>query len=61
MLILVTIGIGMKKIKVGQIGKGSFGDKILSKLNLISDVSLLNEELKLNSLVISSPVITIHK
>jgi hypothetical protein len=40
MLILVTIGIGMKKIKVGQIGKGSFGDKILSKLNLISDVSV---------------------
>ena len=30
----------MKKIKVGQIGKGSFGKKILSKLENISDVSV---------------------
>ena len=30
----------MKKIKVGQIGKGSFGSKILSKLDNISDVSV---------------------
>ena len=30
----------MKKIKVGQIGKGGFGKKILSKLNNISEVSV---------------------
>ena len=30
----------MKKIKVGQIGKGSFGKKILSKLNTMSDISV---------------------
>jgi len=30
----------MKKIKVGQIGKGSFGKKILSKLEKMSDVSV---------------------
>ena len=30
----------MKKIKVGQIGKGSFGKKILSKLDKMSDVSV---------------------
>ena len=30
----------MKKIKVGQIGKGSFGKKILSKLENMSDVSV---------------------
>ena len=30
----------MKKIKVGQIGKGSFGKKILSKLENIPDVSV---------------------
>ena len=36
----VTIGIEMKKIKVGQIGKGGFGKKILSKLEKMSDVSV---------------------
>ena len=30
----------MKEIKVGQIGKGSFGKKILSKLEKMSDVSV---------------------
>tara|TARA_B100001094_G_scaffold314013_1_gene352441 strand:+ start:1419 stop:3161 length:1743 start_codon:yes stop_codon:yes gene_type:complete len=30
----------MKKIKIGQIGRGSFGNKILSKLENISDVSI---------------------
>jgi len=30
----------MKKIKVGQVGRGSFGNKILSKLENISDVSV---------------------
>ena len=30
----------MKKIKVGQIGRGSFGKKILSKLEKMSDVSV---------------------
>ena len=30
----------MKKIKVGQIGKGGFGKKILSKLEKMSDVSI---------------------
>ena len=30
----------MKKIRLGQIGKGSFGKKILSKLNNISEVSV---------------------
>ena len=30
----------MKKIKVGQIGKGGFGKKILSKLEKMSDVSV---------------------
>ena len=30
----------MKKIKIGQIGKGGFGNKILSKIKKISDVSV---------------------
>ena len=30
----------MKKIKVGQIGKGGFGKKILSKLENIDNVSV---------------------
>ena len=30
----------MKQIKVGQIGKGSFGKKILSKLNNIDNISI---------------------
>ena len=30
----------MKKIKVGQIGNGSFGKKILSKLENMTDVSI---------------------
>ena len=30
----------MKKVRVGQIGKGSFGNKILSKINLIDNFSL---------------------
>ena len=40
MLLLPITGIKMKKIKVGQIGKGSFGNKILSKINLIDDFYL---------------------
>ena len=40
MLPLAITGIKMKKIKVGQIGKGSFGNKILSKINLIDDFYL---------------------
>ena len=40
MLISVIIGIEMKKIKVGQIGKGIFGNKILSKLKNIPNVSI---------------------
>ena len=31
----------MKKVRVGQIGKGSFGKKILSKINSIDNFSLL--------------------
>ncbi len=30
----------MKKIRIGQIGKGSFGNKILSKLNNIKNISI---------------------
>jgi len=65
MSILVTTGIEMKKIKVGQIGKGSFGDKILSKLKLISDVSVewvygskdkwWESDVKLDWVIVASP------
>ena len=40
MSILVITGIEMKKIKIGQIGRGGFGNKILSKLKKIPHMSI---------------------
>jgi len=40
MSILVITGTEMKKIKVGQIGEGGFGKKILSKLENMKDISV---------------------